>query len=167
MCSSDLIVLLLGGLAWWWLATHHFTGGEHAEPATPRDTAAADSAVVRLPDAAARGEIALAEVVRRPLRTHLTVPGRLDYDARSRLDYDSPVDGIVSRMSVTVRQKVARGDSLAEVTSPAVGLARDEVRMRMDEREIARKAADWAATIADNVQSLLGMLRRQIGRAHV
>lgn len=150
-------MLAAGGLAWWWLTTHHFTGGDHDEPAAA--TANPDGpALVRLPAATAAAEIGLTTVERRPLRAHLTVPGRLDYDARSRIDYDSPVDGIVSRIYVQVRQKVARGDSLAEVSSPEVGIARDEVRKRDADREIARKAADWAATIHDNVQSLLGML---------
>lgn len=153
-------VLILGALAWWWLSTHHFTGGDHAKPPAADAEAASQPDIILLPDAAARSEIGLVTVERRPLRAHLTVPGRLDYDARSRLDYASPVDGIVSRVSVVVRQKVAKGDSLAEVSSPEVGRARDEVRQRVDERELARKAADWAATIADNVQSLLGLLER-------
>ena len=151
------VVLALGGLAWWWLATHHFTGGDHGDSATGVAPPSGQPAVVHLP-ATASPEIALTPVVSRPIRAHLTVPGRLDYDARSRIDYDSPVDGIVSRICVEVRQKVARGDSLAEVSSPEVGIARDEVRKRGDDREIARKAADWAATIHDNMQSLLGML---------
>ncbi|MFM7412007.1 MAG: efflux RND transporter periplasmic adaptor subunit [Planctomycetota bacterium] len=154
------LVLALGALAWWWLATHHFTGVDHAEPAAADGASSPEANVVRLPDAAARGEITLARVERRPLRAHLTVPGRLDYDARSRLDYESPVDGIVSRVSVAVRQKVAKGDSLAEVSSLEVGMARDEVRKREDEREIARKAADWSTTIAENVQALLDTLAR-------
>ena len=153
-----VFVLALGGVAWWWLATHHFTGGDHEEsPAAGRASAPGQPATVHLP-AAAADEIGMAAVERRPMRAHLTVPGRLDYDARSRIDYDSPVDGIVTRISVEIRQKVARGDSLAEISSMEVGVARDEVKKREDDREIARKAADWAATIGDNVQSLLGML---------
>ena len=153
------VVLALGGLAWWWLATHHFTGGDHEQPpAAGAASATGQPTMVRLPAAAAADEIGLAAVERRPIRPHLTVPGRLDYDARSRIDYDSPVDGIVARISVEIRQKVARGDSLAEISSMEVGVARDEVKKREDDREIARKAADWAATIGDNVQSLLGML---------
>lgn len=153
------LMLALGGLAWWWLATHHFTGGDHGDSpyATP-PSPATPSAIIRLPSAAAAGEISLVSVERRPMRDRVTVPGRLDYDARGHIDYDSPVDGIVSRVCVTVRQNVARGDSLAEVSSEEVGVARDEVQKREDDREIARKAADWAATIGDNVQSLLGML---------
>lgn len=154
-----VVVLAFGGLAWWWLATHHFTGGDYGDsPSDASSSPATSAAIVRLPAATATGEIGLTSVERRPMRARITVPGRLDYDARGHIDYDSPVDGIVSRMCVTVRQKVVRGDSLAEVSSEEVGVARDEVQKREDDREIARKAADWAATIGDNVQSLLGML---------
>ncbi|MFM7243194.1 MAG: efflux RND transporter periplasmic adaptor subunit [Planctomycetaceae bacterium] len=153
------VVLLLGGLAWWWLATHHFTGGgDHAAPAEGSDTAATGPAIVRIPDSAARDAIGLATIASRPLRPRLTVPGRLDYDARSRIDYASPVAGIVSRLCVEPRQRVDRGDSLAEISSPEVGLARDEVAKRQAEREIARRAAEWGSTIADNVQSMLAAL---------
>ncbi|MFM7034184.1 MAG: efflux RND transporter periplasmic adaptor subunit [Planctomycetia bacterium] len=155
------MVLVLAGLAWWWLATHHFSGTDHAEPSSAGpESRSTGPGMVRLPEGSAGDDIGLALVERRPLRAHLTVPGRLDYDARSRIDYDSPVDGIVSRLCVKVRQQVTKGDSLAEVSSPEVGAARDEVRKREDDREIARKAAEWTATIADNVQSLLGVLDR-------
>lgn len=155
--------LAAGAVAWWWLTTHHFSGGGHVEPRPqqPAATAGAKQApavVVLPPEAARRGDIALAEVEQRPFRDHLTVPGRLDYDARYRLDYDSPVAGIISRVFVQVRQRVKKGDSLAEVSSPDVGLARDEVRKREDDRQIERKAAEWAATIGDNVASLLDAL---------
>ena len=157
---TGIIFLSIGGLAWWWLTTHHFTQTDHGEDAAGASSAAdASSPIVKLPaTTAASGEIEIVPVERRPLREHLTVPGRLDYDARSRLDYDSPVGGIVSRMFVVVRQRVAKGDSLAEVSSPEVGIARDDVQRRKADREIAKNAADWAATIADNVQALLATL---------
>jgi cobalt-zinc-cadmium efflux system membrane fusion protein len=152
--------LALGGAAWWWLTTHHFSGTEHPEHEADRPPGAAERGdVVSLPaGSAATGEVQLAVVEMRKLRENVTVPGRLDYDARHRLDYDSPVDGIVSRVFVQVRQQVAKGDALAEVSSPEVGLARDEVLRREADREIEKKAADWAATVAENVQSLLGSL---------
>jgi membrane fusion protein, heavy metal efflux system len=153
--------LALGGLAWWWLTTHHFadTGAGHA-PATDRaaDAAPARDIVLLSADAAARSEIALVTVESRRLREHLTVPGRLDYDARHRIDYTSPVTGIVSRMFVKVRQKVTKGDSLAEVSSPEVGMARDDLRKREADLAIEQKAAVWATTIAENVEALLSAL---------
>jgi len=154
-------LLAVGGLAWWWLTTHHFTGieGPSQAPRPAAGTGAVSDAIVTLPPGTAgAGEIGLVSVEMRKIREHLTVPGRLDYDARSRLDYASPVDGIVSRVFVQVREKVRKGDSLAEVSSPAVGLARDEVRKREADREIEKKAADWAITIADNVAALLEVL---------
>lgn len=156
-------LLAAGGLAWWWLATHHFTGVEgrvhEPRPAAEPGSAAASDALVELPPGTAgAAEITLAPVEVRKMREHLTVPGRLDYDARYRLDYASPVDGIVSRVLVQVRQKVRKGDSLAEVSSPDVGMARDDVRKREADREIEKKAAEWATTIADNVAALLEVL---------
>lgn len=165
---SGLGFLAVGGLAWWWLATHHFTGDSgHAGRATDEQaatdggggTAVAIPAIVSLPAAAQKAAgIKLTPAGVLPLREHLTVPGRIDYDARLRLDYASPVDGIVSKVNVKVRQKVSKGDALAELSSPDVGMARDEVRRREDNRLIEKKAADWATTIADNVESLLDAL---------
>jgi len=158
-------LLAAGGLAWWWLATHHFTGGGgHEEPAAGREQPAISQGlpkaadVVTLPRGTSLDEIGVAVVEKRKLREHLTVPGRLDYDARYRLDYASPVGGIVSQVFVKVRQQVARGDSLAEVSSPEIGMARDEVRKRRDELAIEQKQAGWANEIGDNVAALLDSL---------
>jgi len=163
--------LLVGGAAWWWLATHHFGGDAdyggsagvqpvEGQAGGGTTAALADApAIVSLPEVSQRAAgigLAAAEVL--PLREHLTVPGRIDYNARHRLDYASPVDGIVSRVFVKVRQKVSKGDALAELSSPDVGMARDEVRRREDNREIEKKAADWATTIGDNVEALLDAL---------
>jgi cobalt-zinc-cadmium efflux system membrane fusion protein len=166
---SGLGFLAVGGLAWWWLATHHFSGSaDHAGDA-PLAGHAADGGrpgaanaapmLVTLPASAQKAaEIGLATVEMRQLRENLTVPGRIDYDARHRLDYASPVDGIVSRVFAQVRQKVSKGDPLAELSSPDVGAARDEVRRREDNRQIEKKSADWATTIGDNVDALLDAL---------
>ncbi len=180
---SGLGLLAFGGVAWWWLATHHIGGvaeqADHANQAGVADVNRSGNAatggdatggakgtpvvgiptLVNLPAAAQKAAgISLAAAEIRSLREHLTVPGRIDYDARHRLDYESPVDGIVSRVLVKVRQKVSKGDALAELSSPDVGMARDEVRRREDNRVIEKKAADWATTIADNVESLLDSL---------
>ena len=154
--------LVAGVAAWWWLTTHHFGGiDDHAADAGRARVAPAEpppSMMVTLAPASGGEEIETVPVETRQLRDHLTVPGRLDYDARHRLDYGSPVSGIVSQVFVQVRQAVKKGDSLAAVSSPEVGMARDEVRKREDDRQIEKKAADWANTIADNVAALLEVL---------
>ena len=155
--------LVLGVVAWWWISTHHFSGGEHPSE-EPAATAAKVSASgladeVSLPEGArASAGIEVGTVARVPMHDHITVPGRIDYDARRRLDYASPVDGIISQVFAQVRQRVSKGDSLAEVSSPAVGMARDDVRRREDDKQIEIKATEWATTIADNVESLLDTL---------
>jgi len=120
------------------------------------------AAIVTLPASAqSAAGIVLATVEVRPLREQLTVPGRIDYDARHRLDYAAPVDGIVSQVFVQVRQRVSKGDALAELSSPDVGVARDDVRRREDNRMIEKKTADWATTIGDNVAVLLDLLESE------
>jgi cobalt-zinc-cadmium efflux system membrane fusion protein len=159
---QGILLLAAGVAAWWWLATHHFTGGGHEAGGHPRaggPDSPPQSDVVTLPAGEAASRITLVPAEMRRLREHLTVPGRLDYDARYRLDYESPVDGIVARVLVKVRQRVSKGASLAEVSSPDVGKARDDVRRREDDRQIERKAAAWEATIAANVEALLEALK--------
>ncbi len=166
---SGLGFLAIGGAAWWWLATHHFggvndqahgpdahpTAAQVAEGAKPSPGITPTASVTLPASAQTAAGIQLAVATVQPLREHLTVPGRIDYDARHRLDYASPVDGIVTQVLVNVRQKVAKGAALAALSSPDVGTARDDVRRREDDRQIEKKAAEWATTIADNVESLL------------
>lgn len=156
------VALAVGGLLWWWISTHHFSGGEH--PIEDR-AAAAKAPASRLADEVFLPEgsrtsagIELGTVTRIAMHDQLTVPGRLDYDARRRLDYASPVDGIISQVFAQVRQRVSKGDSLAELSSPAVGTARDDVRRREDDKQIEIKAAEWSTTVSDNVESLLETL---------
>lgn len=157
--------LAVGGLAWWWLSTHHFAGADRAthQPATvaaPGGDRPHPLDVVTLAGGSAgAADIQLVPVETRQVREYVTVPGRLDYDARKRVDYLSPVAGIVSQVFVKVRETVAKGASLAEVSSAEVGAARDGVRRREDDLRIERKAADWAVSIADNVDALLEALK--------
>ena len=157
---TGAVFLAAGGLAWWWLATHHFGGVGHddghagGEPAS----ATAPDDVVSLPAATVAAEVTAVTADRVPLRDHVTVPGRIDYDARRQIDYAAPVDGIVSEMVVRVRQHVKAGDPLAELSSRDVGMARNDVRKCMADLAIAVKAADWAATIQTNVEAMLGVL---------
>jgi cobalt-zinc-cadmium efflux system membrane fusion protein len=156
--ASVVAVLACLALAWWWLATHHFAGEGHEASEAAGDRAKAPEAAaetVRLPEGV---DVAVVVVGAMPLQDVLTVPGRIDYDARRQVDYLAPVDGIATNVSAVVRQEVARGDVLAELSSREVGMARDEVDACEDRRRIAAEAAEWASTIAGNVESLLASL---------
>lgn len=160
------LILALGAGAWWWLSTHHFGGGHSPEPTQSAPAEPGDEVAIPAEALAAAG-IVVVPAERVPLRDRLTVPGRIDYDARRRLDYAAPVGGIVSNVLVQVRQPVKKGDALAAMSSPDVGMARDEIRRREDERAISVKAEEWASTVADNVESLLGLLESRPPLAEV
>ena len=103
-------------------------------------------------------KVGLVPVKAQPLQDELTVPGRLDYDARKQVDYRAPVEGIVTSVDIAVRQRVEVGTLLAELSSREVGVARDEVSKREADERIAADAAEWAGTIAENVAALLEAL---------
>lgn len=152
---SLVAVLACLALAWWWLATHHFAGGPHEEVADEARAPAVATELVSVPDDV---KIELVTVEARPIQDELTVPGRIDYDARKQVDYLAPVEGIVTLVEVVVRQAVAAGDVLAELSSREVGRARDEVSKCEADQQIAAEAAEWAALRASNVAALLAAL---------
>ena len=152
---SLVAVLACLGLAWWWLSNHHLT---EDSPEQKTAEAAAPAGVAELVTASEGVAISLVAVVTRPLRDELTVPGRLDYDARKRVDYLAPVEGIVTAVDVLVRQAVTAGDILAELSSREVGVARDHVSKCEADQQIAADVAEWATVLASNVTALLAAL---------
>ena len=152
---SLVTVLACLGLAWWWLATHHLTGGPDEDPVARAPAPAAAAEIVSVPDDVT---LELVTVEARLVQDELTVPGRIDYDARKQVDYLAPVEGIVTLVEVVVRQAVATGDVLAELSSREVGLARDEVSKCEADQQIAAEAAEWATIIASNVTAVLAAL---------
>ncbi len=152
---SLVAVLACLALAWWWLSTHHFTGDSHEQPTAEPAAKAGGTELVTVPDGVTIG---LAAVTNRPLQDELTVPGRLDYNARKQVDYLAPVEGIVTAVEVLVRQAVAAGDILAELSSREVGVARDQVSKCEADQQIAADAAEWETVLASNVVTLLATL---------
>ncbi len=166
---STLGLLAAGGLAWWWISTQHFAVDDVPETrravpvaaGVPPAAGSNEQFVTLSPAAETTAGISLVTADRRVLGDRVTVPGRLDYDARHRVDYASPVDGIVTAVHVQARDAIPAAAPLAEISSPTVGLARDEVQRGLDDRTIAARALDWATTIATNVDALLKRLAAQ------
>ena len=74
-----------------------------------------------------------------PIQQTRPVPATITYDAARRVPVNSPVAGIVVKVLVEPGQQVAEHQPLAELSSPEIGLARDEVERRRADLELARK----------------------------
>jgi len=156
--AGFVLALAAAGGGWWWLSTHHFSGGHDDAAILP--AARLPKQVVQLaPGWDGDGGIALAAANLRGMQQTLTVPGRLDYDARHLLVVRSQVEGVVTEVYVRVREAVQAGTALAVLSSPDVGLARNQVESREAAVRIASRAAEWAATVAVNVEALVDELR--------
>jgi len=156
--AGFVLALAAAGGGWWWLSTHRFSGGHDDAAILP--AARLPKQVVQLaPGWDGDGGIALAAANLRGMQQTLTVPGRLDYDARHLLVVRSQVEGVVTEVYARVREAVQAGTALAVLSSPDVGLARNQVESREAAVRIASRAAEWAATVAVNVEDLVGELR--------
>lgn len=157
--AGFVLALAAAGGCWWWLSTHHFSG-KHDDDAAILPAARSLERVVQLPPGWDHdGGIALATAEPREMQQILTVPGRLGYDARHLLVVRSQVEGVVTEVFVRVREAVQAGTALAVLSSPDVGLARNQVESRQAAVRIASRAAEWASTVAGNVEALVGDLR--------
>ena len=105
---------------------------------------------------AARLHVARAQT--RSLQDSCQVPGKISYDANRHLEMTAPVDCVVARVFVEPGQKVAAGAPLAVLSSPEVGLARDELLKKEADLAIAERELVWCGEIADNVEGLLKRL---------
>jgi cobalt-zinc-cadmium efflux system membrane fusion protein len=96
-----------------------------------------------------------------PVQLTRPVPATITYDAARRVPVNSPVAGVVGRVLVEPGQQVAEHQPLAELSSPEVGLARDEVLRRSAEQELARRQLAFSEQIAKNVEELLAQLAQK------
>src|SRR5262245_12134682 len=136
------------------------------------DTAAEKTAeppnLVQLPpEKLAAAELSLTTAGMEPIQQTRTVPGSITYDAAKRLPVHSPVAGVVMKVLVEPGEQVAANQLLAELSSPEVGLARDEVQKREADLELARHEEGRLGRIAENVESLLVLLQKKPAMAAV
>ena len=82
------------------------------------------------------------------------VPGKIGYNAAKRVEVKLPVGGVVTRVLAQQGAKVRRGEQLAILASPDVGLARTDLVSAQADIDLARKESQWASEIADNLSAL-------------
>ena len=106
-------------------------------------------------------KLSLAAVREQSIQPTRTVPGTLTYDAAKRVPIHSPVAGVVTRVLVEPSQQVSAQHSLAVLSSPEVGVARDEVLRHEADLALAQKTQHWADEVAKNVDDLLALLAQK------
>lgn len=119
------------------------------------------STTVRLPE----GKFAAAGVVVEAARmvalaAEVGVTGRIEANADRRVDIRPRVSGVIREVHVVLGAAVKAGDLLATLDSGEVAAARLEVRAHRRALATARSEADWASTIAANVDTLVPELRK-------
>lgn len=109
---------------------------------------------------AAAIEVVPAEIT--TLTTELALPATLDGNADRRVDIRPRVMGVIREVRTVLGQVVRAGDVLAVLDSPDVGTARLDLRARQLDLNLARMEAEWASTVAANVEELLSELDKQV-----
>jgi cobalt-zinc-cadmium efflux system membrane fusion protein len=150
-----LVALRLG-----WIDVLRYTSSVAADAAAEQP-AAPPTTVQLPPEKLAAADLRMAVVETRSIQPTRTVPGSITYDAAKHLPINAPVAGVVVKVLVEPGQQVVANQPLAELSSPEVGLARDEVQKREADLELARHEEGRLGRIADNVEELLALLQKK------
>jgi membrane fusion protein, heavy metal efflux system len=132
--------------------------GQIAEPLPAEQTASAALLIELTVEKLAATELSTTIVRREPIQPTRSVPGEIQYEATRRVPVNSLVAGVVLEVLVEPGQQVGKHEPLAVLSSPEVGLARDEVLKRAAEQKLARREEERAAEVAANVENLLSLL---------
>jgi RND family efflux transporter MFP subunit len=100
-------------------------------------------------------------VVEDTLQLTRPVPATITYDAARKVPVHAPVGGVLTKVSAEPGQPVDLHQPLAELSSPDVGLARDEVLKHQAELELAQQQLSFSEQIATGVEELLKQLRQK------
>jgi RND family efflux transporter MFP subunit len=93
----------------------------------------------------------------RPVRI---VPGRITYNEGQHLEIKSPAEAVVKQVFAAPEQLVKKGDRLAVLSSPEIGMARDAVAQCKSDLVVAQREADRKEEIAANLSALFDFLKQ-------
>ncbi len=160
--AGVLAVGLVGYVGWGWLRAR-------AAPPPARDLAAEKSpppvkkATVELsPEKLAAAHLGIEAAGMTKVTTEAGVTGLIGANADRQVEVRPRAAGIVREARAVLGQSVRRGDVLAVLDSPDVGLSRLNLRSRQRELEAARYEADWKSEIARNVALLIPVMQKAI-----
>jgi cobalt-zinc-cadmium efflux system membrane fusion protein len=157
-------VLLLGGVwavSTWWKGEWRGPGSSEEAEAVMAG-AGAEPTRVRLTDLkrTAAG-IQVAPAARRDFQRMHLVAGRLQYDDTRHVEIKAAADGTIQEFLVKPGDRVVRGQTLAVLSCPAVGLVRADVFQRQAELELAERELAWRRETNRNLQELVGEVERR------
>ena len=165
-------LLVIGSLAvaagvalTWWAFRSRWQPASTSLDRAPVEPPAAETtapAIVRMsPTQIAAAGLHTSPVEFRELQDVRRVPAKLGYNLSRRLELKVPASGVVKQVVAEPGQRVRKGDALALLSSIEVGLARDEVIGADAEMQIAQRESQWAARVADNLETLLAQLEQR------
>jgi cobalt-zinc-cadmium efflux system membrane fusion protein len=90
-----------------------------------------------------------------------TVPGKITYNEARHLEIKAPAEAVVKQVLVSQEQPVKKGERLAVLISPEVGMARDALAQCKAELKLAQNEANRAEQISKNLTDLLESLKQR------
>lgn len=159
--AMGVAVLLLIALRMEWI---HILPSDRAVDSADEETSAAQAPVTNLqlsPEKLAAADLHVATAEIRDVQPTRTVPAKITYDASLRLPITAPVACVVLKILVEPGQDIRANQPIAVLSSPEVGLARDEVLRRQADLGLACKQQTFSKETALNVARLLDMLKQR------
>lgn len=152
-------LVLCGAAMAWHLHRGNPAGERDKEDAADKNVA---SGVVEIGDEKlASLDIRVQPAERHPLQEIHVVPGRIQYDDTHRVDIRATANGILVKVNVLPGDRVSRGQVLAIVSSPEIGLARTEVHHAHESLDLAQHKREWVEQTSKNVTALVEQLKNR------
>ena len=155
--AGGLVLLIALRLGW----IEILPEGSQVAAESAAEPAVAPTSVQLTEEKLAAAGLHVALAASEPIQATRAVPGTITYDATRRVPVSAPVSGVVTKVLVEPGQQVSEHQPLAEISSPEVGLARDEVLRHQADLELAKKQLTFSEQIAANVESLLALLKQK------
>jgi cobalt-zinc-cadmium efflux system membrane fusion protein len=148
--------------AFWagWIDILPYTSQVGGQP-EGQEATAAPNFVELTPEKLAAAEIHLAAVERTQLQPTRPVPAEIEYDLEKRVPMNAPVEGVVLKVLVDPAQEVHKGQPLAILSCPEIGVARDLVEKRRADLKLAQREEQRAIDVSKHVDELLALLTQK------
>jgi cobalt-zinc-cadmium efflux system membrane fusion protein len=132
-----------------------------AEKSDGREPTAAPNDIELTAEKLAAAGLHFTTVEKRLLSKTRDVPGEITYDQSRRVPVNAPVEGLVLQVLVEPAQEVQKGQPLAILSCPEIGVARDLVEKRRADLTLARREEKRAVDVARHVDELLDLLQQK------